>query len=298
MALERIAEVKFAEIMGRVLSPSRAIDSPELLKGRDDQLREIRRAWYQGGRQIFIYGYRGVGKTSLAQTAAYQHQSSEGVPIRVICEQDGTFNRVVHDIFSRAFPSDPRVVKQKIDAGGGLKLGGLSAEIKRSIERGDAPEPKSINEAVQITEFLLGFHSREPVIIIDEFDRLKGKSEQAKFAAFVKEIGDRNLRCKLIFCGIGESIDTFLRRARKRLSPIPYGEAGTPRLGAAVRDYYNCRRCARDHDRRNNQDPDCPCQRWLSTFRPSGLREVVLGSLRSFCERDACKAGSLRGGNQ
>jgi hypothetical protein len=66
MALERLPEEKFAEIMGRVLSPSRAIETPELLKGRDDQLREIRRAWYQGGRQIFIYGYRGVGKTSLA----------------------------------------------------------------------------------------------------------------------------------------------------------------------------------------------------------------------------------------
>jgi Cdc6-like AAA superfamily ATPase len=107
MTLDRIAEEKFAQIMGRVLSPSRAIESPELLKGRDDQLREIRRAWYQGGRQIFIYGYRGVGKTSLAQTAAHQHQSSEGVPIRVICEQDTTFYRVVHDIFSRAFPFDP-----------------------------------------------------------------------------------------------------------------------------------------------------------------------------------------------
>ena len=63
--------------MGRVLSPARAIDSPELLKGRDEQLQEIRRgAWYQGGRQIFIYGYRGVGQTSLAQTAAHQHQSA------------------------------------------------------------------------------------------------------------------------------------------------------------------------------------------------------------------------------
>ena len=62
--------------MGRVLSPARAIDSPELLKGRDEQLQEIRRARYQGGRQIFIYGYRGVGQTSLAQTAAHQHQSA------------------------------------------------------------------------------------------------------------------------------------------------------------------------------------------------------------------------------
>jgi hypothetical protein len=209
MALDRMAEEKFAQIMGRVLSPSRAIESPELLKGRDDQLREIRRAWYQSGRQIFIYGYRGVGKTSLAQTAAHQHQSSESVPIRVICERDTTFYRVVHDIFARAFPFDPTMVKQKIDAGAGLKLGGLSAEIKKSVERGDAPEPKSINEAVQITEFLLELHSREPVVIIDEFDQLKSKSEQARFAAYVKELGDRSLRCKLIFCGIGESIDNF-----------------------------------------------------------------------------------------
>jgi MoxR-like ATPase len=73
----RMDEHTFATILGRVLSPSRAIESPELLKGRDDQLREIRRAWYQGGRQIFIYGFRGVGKTSLAQTAAFQHQSSD-----------------------------------------------------------------------------------------------------------------------------------------------------------------------------------------------------------------------------
>jgi len=209
MAFERMAEDKFAQIMGRVLSPSRAIESVELLKGRDDQLREIRRAWYQGGRQIFIYGYRGVGKTSLAQTAAHQHQSSDAVPIRVICEQDTTFYRVVHDIFSRAFPLDPRTVKQKIDAGAGLKLGGLSAEIKNSIERGDAPEPKSLNEALQITEFLLDLHSSGPVIIIDEFDQLTSKAEQNKFAAYVKEIGDRNLPCKLIFCGIGESIDKF-----------------------------------------------------------------------------------------
>jgi hypothetical protein len=111
---------------------------------------------------------------------AHQHQSSEGVPIRVICEQDTAFYRVVHDIFSRAFPFNPRMVKQKIDAGAGLKLGGLCAEVKKSVERGDAPEPKSINEAVQITEFLLELHSREPVIIIDEFVKVRQGGEMPK----------------------------------------------------------------------------------------------------------------------
>lgn len=209
MAQGRLSEQEFVAIMRRVLSPSHAIDSPERLKGRDIQLREIKKAWYQGGRQVFIHGYRGVGKTSLAMTAAHQQQSAERAPIRVICEPDTTFNRIIHDIFSRAFPHDPRITKQKIEGGIGIKLGGLSAEAKKSMESGHAPEPHSVNEAVQITEFLLELHSKEPVIIIDEFDKLKYKAEQAKFAAYVKEIGDRNVPIKLIFCGIGESIDSF-----------------------------------------------------------------------------------------
>lgn len=205
----RLPETEFARIMGQVLSPSRAIDTPELLKGRDDQLREITKAWYQGGRQVFIYGYRGVGKTSLAQTVAHQHQESDRVPIRVICEPDASFNRIVRDIFAAAFPSDPRILTQKFEAGGGIKYGAFSAEIRKTLERGEPPEPKSVNEAVQITAALLSLYSKGLVLIIDEFDQLKAKSEQAKFAAYVKEIGDRNLGVKLIFCGIGESIDSF-----------------------------------------------------------------------------------------
>jgi uncharacterized protein len=65
-----VGEDEFGKEMHRVLSPSNAIQTPELLHGRAKQLEEIRRALYSPGRQIFIYGHRGVGKTSLAQTAA------------------------------------------------------------------------------------------------------------------------------------------------------------------------------------------------------------------------------------
>jgi hypothetical protein len=209
MSGDRLEEREFGEVMRRVLSPSRAIETPELLKGRQTQLDEIRRAWYQGGRQVFIHGYRGVGKTSLAMTAAHQEQTSDGTPIRVICEDGVTFGRVIHDVFGRAFPTDPRVERRRLEGSIGAKFGGLSAEAKRSIESGSVPEPRSVNEAVQVTEFMLALHSRGPVIVIDEFDQLRSKPEQAKFAAYVKEIGDRDLPIKLIFVGIGETIDSF-----------------------------------------------------------------------------------------
>jgi hypothetical protein len=205
----RLPEDEFAATMRRVLSPSHAIQTPELLKGRDEQLREIQKAWYQGGRQIFIYGFRGVGKTSLAQTAAFQHQSSDGTPILLTCGEESTFVEIVHDIFTQAFPSDPRIIKEKLDSGVGAKLGGLTAEVRQSIEAGRPPEPKTLNEAVQIMDFVSQFHSKEPVVIIDEFDLLKSKQEQAKFAGFVKQLADSHVRAKLIFCGIGESVDEF-----------------------------------------------------------------------------------------
>ncbi len=203
-------EDQFADRMSKVLSPSHAIQTPELLKGRAEQLDEIRKAWYQPGRQIFVHGFRGVGKTSLAQTAAFQRQSSDGVPILLTCGGKSTFNGIMTDLFSRAFPNDPRLVKEKLDTGLKAKLANLSVDARTSIERsGRPPTPTSLNEAVNICEFVAAMHSQTPVVVIDEFDQITDPEQQGLFALFVKDIADRHIPLRLIFCGIGESIDKF-----------------------------------------------------------------------------------------
>ena len=93
-----------------VLPPSRPIQSVEFLRGRASQLEEIRRALYSPGRHLFIHGYRGVGKTSLAQTAAFQNQSSDGAPI-FLSSADATFEQLIHDMVARGLSNDPRRVK-------------------------------------------------------------------------------------------------------------------------------------------------------------------------------------------
>lgn len=203
-------EDEFAEQLEKVLSPSHAIQSLELLKGRTEQLDAIRRAWYQPGRQIFIHGFRGVGKTSLAQTAAFQRQSSDGKPILLTCDAKSTFNGIMTDLFSRAFPNDPRIVKEKLDRGLKAKLAILTVDARASIEKGGrAPTPTSLNEAVGICEFVAAMHSQTPVVVIDEFDQITDPDQQGLFALFVKDIADRRVPLRLIFCGIGESIDKF-----------------------------------------------------------------------------------------
>lgn len=205
----RLTEHEFGSIMKRVLSPSHAIETPDLLKGRDKQLGDIRRALHMDGRQIFIYGYRGVGKTSLAQTAAIQHQSSDADPIKLGCSENGTFFQTIQDLFGKAFPSDPSTIKTVLSGSAGVKWKALSAEVKTSIEKGRIPNLTSLNEAVALTEFVSACYAKQPVVLLDEFDLIKSPQEQGLFAGFVKQIADQRINIRFFFCGIADSIDQF-----------------------------------------------------------------------------------------
>ena len=82
----------FGKKLNEVVSPARPIISIENLVGRSQELDRIEKALYASGRNIFIYGERGVGKSSLAATAANQWQSSDAKYIDVSCSPDSTIN--------------------------------------------------------------------------------------------------------------------------------------------------------------------------------------------------------------
>jgi MoxR-like ATPase len=104
-------EDQFGRILTKVLSPSKPLQSPEYLRGRDANLTDIRRALYADGRHVFIHGYKGVGKTSLAQTAAFQLQSSDADPIIFGCGEGTTFDEAIREIVRIGLGEDPRVAR-------------------------------------------------------------------------------------------------------------------------------------------------------------------------------------------
>ena len=53
-------------------------------------------------------------------------------------------------------------------------------------------------------------HSCAPVIIVDEFERVKASDDRMLFADFIKQIGDQSIPLKLIFCGVGTSLNDLL----------------------------------------------------------------------------------------
>ena len=204
----------FREKMNLYLRPSNPIKTEELLKGRARQMEKIDSIFDIGGRHVFIFGPRGVGKTSLAQTAAHTIQSVDADPIFVSCDASTTLYGLCKDIAVRLYEQDPRLAKETH----GLEKSGALTLIKNrfgykqtdQIELSSIPVPSSINEAAQLLDHAVSQHSADSVVVIDELERMDNECDRKLLGDLVKQIGDREIPLKFIFTGIADAlIDLF-----------------------------------------------------------------------------------------
>lgn len=98
MTIANFNEAQLEEVLASHFSPSQEIRDPDRLIGRERDLTQIRRALASPGRHVFIYGERGVGKTSLAITAGKVAATEDKNFIYVPCGQDTTFYEVIATI--------------------------------------------------------------------------------------------------------------------------------------------------------------------------------------------------------
>lgn len=209
MAIDSLSEDEFAAILRECFSPARAIRTPELLKGREANLRDLSRAFTSPGRHAFIYGDRGVGKTSLALTSALIHQSSDAEPIVVSCDSEMTIFSLVKDIAAAALARQ-NFRSETITNTLAFNFKFLSGSKQKQISGGTPPDLETLNECVDVIRMLPTFHSANPVVVIDEFDRIKSKKFKRQFAEFLKKISDIHCETKLIICGIASSLDELI----------------------------------------------------------------------------------------
>ncbi|MCU7836349.1 MAG: ATP-binding protein [gamma proteobacterium symbiont of Taylorina sp.] len=209
MAISDFNEQEFVEILKKYLSPAKPIGSIERLHGRSRALRDIEKALYADGRNVFIYGDRGVGKSSLAQTAANQYQSSDNKFILVECCPDSTFSSIIKSIARKAVNNSSerieKITKTKISA----KI--LSYEsINKSISDNTLSSFDSIDHASDIIQYVSEIHSERPIVVIDEFDTIKSEEERNLFSSFLKHLGDKDIKTKFIFAGISQTLESLL----------------------------------------------------------------------------------------
>lgn len=201
-------EQEFGGRIHAVLFPASPIQSHEFLFGRDEQLGRIRRALMAPGRQVFIYGERGVGKSSLANASAAEIQSSDKQPIHVSCGSNTTFAGVVEHLIKATGAEPAGAVTVKA----GAKLTVKPVEINGQYEvKKDAPgTPTDIEDAARRLDEAFEKYSTRTVAVIDEFDRIPDAIERNRFAELLKALGDRKSKVKLIFTGVASSLDELL----------------------------------------------------------------------------------------
>ncbi len=209
MAIKNLGIDDFKTVLKENLTPARAISSPQHLKGREKVLRQIDRSFNSPGKHIFIYGDRGVGKTSLAQTAAFLQQSADSSPILVTCG-GSPFLGTVRDAVRSALPAGDTIFQKKLEHKLKAGVGGFGYDFTRSLTSGVVPPVESVNDAIQLLKFVGECHSKEPVIIFDEFDQLSDDAEKKACAEVIKQVSDQGLNVRFILCGIGTSLEDLI----------------------------------------------------------------------------------------
>jgi len=209
MNLKRLDRRDFGHELEKYFRPQSPVDDVDLLQGRESQLLQINRAVASTGRSIFVWGDRGVGKTSLAVASAQQNLPASLQPISVSCDDRSRMLDLMSTLVDELRGKSP--LAREVEYKAGAMFSGLGVErTTRSAELG----LQNVNDVARaldaaIEQWREKFRGHNPIVIMDEFDLLP-PPERKYFGDVVKQIGDRRLSITLIFCGVSESLDNLL----------------------------------------------------------------------------------------
>lgn len=216
-----LAEDEFGKKLAKVVSVAHPIRSIQHLKGRDVFLDGIRQALYADGRHIFVFGDRGVGKSSLAATAAYQYQSSDAEPIFVSGSPDDTFNTIIANVAVQALGRS-KIESTKQTSSRSMEFRTFKWSSDHEVSALDlADQIKTVSDATELLKQVAAKHSEKPTVVLDEFDTIPKKEDRQRFASLLKQMGDQSINLKFFITGIGQSCEELLgahQSAHRQLS--------------------------------------------------------------------------------
>jgi len=196
-------EEKFALGLAAMFTPAQPISTQTHLYGRDRNLADIKNALRSPGKHVFIYGDRGVGKTSLAKTAA-RLNAMQNDPVFVSCDSRVDFFGIIASIVRNIF-NNSRIFRQDCELE--ISLGFMKYKKGMQIKEFSL---KSINDVMDALVFLTRDNSEDTIVIIDEFDVLSSIEDKKYFADLIKQISDRAAKIRVIICGIGTSLEELI----------------------------------------------------------------------------------------
>jgi len=169
-------------LVADLFSPHAPVDADELFSGRTDLLIRILDVIYQRGLHAVLYGERGVGKTSLTyilRDKLFRGPSRTKI-VRRQCTADHTFSMIWQNVFDEFQMDDGETADKQIgdDA--------TAYDIVRLFEA----FPKEWR----------------PVIVIDEFDRVRDPATSIKMADTIKYLADTSSPATILVVGVAANV--------------------------------------------------------------------------------------------
>jgi Cdc6-like AAA superfamily ATPase len=194
--MESNNKIELLEKIAASFSPSAPIDS-RAFAGRDSQITDVINACLQRGQHAVIFGERGAGKTSLANTLCQVLRMKFVMPEcgTINCDQTTTFASLWRAILSEISLS--RNTPANRNQSGGDRMQGTFAQL--------LPEnvtPHSVRMVLQ--------NRGKFLFVIDEVDRIKDKTTTTLLADTIKTLSDHATDTTLVLVGVAESVDTLI----------------------------------------------------------------------------------------
>jgi len=211
MTIGNYTETEFGRTLKLFIRPAKPVDELGMLHGREKQLETIRRSLFADGRSVFIFGDRGVGKSSLARIAASQYRDNRKDFLYVQCEPDSTLPSVLVALARQAgvAEKDEQERTHSFSAGWGEMLRYTHERKTRSSED-KLIEPPSLDACAELVVDIGNAAGQKAIAVVDEFDAIRDVRERQRFGDLLKRIGDRGIEFKFILSGIGASLHDLL----------------------------------------------------------------------------------------
>jgi len=130
-------------------------------------------------------------------------------PVQVACNgQD--FQTLIRDIGNQLLSFLPVGPSKTTKRSVGIQKFGISAMLETQLQERAVPTLASINEAVSVLRYCAEADQGEPVVILDEFDKIASSKDRELFADLIKQLGDQRVPIKVFFTGIGTSLEDLL----------------------------------------------------------------------------------------
>jgi hypothetical protein len=168
------------------------VDEEDLFAGRDSEIRRMMESVFERSRHAVLYGERGVGKTSMTNVFWRRFGGLKAViAARVQADPSDTFA----SLWNKAIDEFASMAKSL----GSYELAPVDNTI--SMET-----PDVVRRELQKCK-----PNATPIIVIDEFDKLKDENARLLTANVIKYLYDYSVNVTVVLVGVAEDVSSLIK---------------------------------------------------------------------------------------